>query len=257
MNLSDVQSTKLTVFQPAYRVERWQHYINSIKESCTRYNYEVVFCGPNKPTFDLPDNVKFIFDEGSPARCANIACLASTGNLVLLGSDDATFYPNELDNLLDFWHLNKKDNFVMPIKYGEANTLMAEEYWYMHFHPPLRLPGIPYSSRVFLNFLSTKDFWVDVGGYDCTNFNTCNWGGHDITLRLYNLNTEMLYYPKHIMMCDWEPGSKSHSPIRTAEEGDYIRFRKLWMNVNKERTKIDINNYKLVDNVWPFARLRQ
>ena len=247
----------LTIFQPAYRVNKWEQYLDSIAKSCTRYKYDVVFCGPNKPEMKLPDNVFFIHDEGSPARCANIASKHGSGELVLLGSDDALFVPNALDNLLDYYYvLPKEHKLVCAIKYGEAHTWMAEDYWRMTHHPPLRLAGISDTNLVMLNSVSRREYWIEMGGYDCSNFNTCNFGGHDLTMRFYNDRANIQQFKTHIMMCEWTPGTKDHSPIVKAEEGDYEIFKNLYDTINTSRGKIDIDNYKLSDDVWKFAKYR-
>ena len=247
----------LTIFQPAYRTDRWQQYINSVEAACSKYSCEIIFCGPNAPNYILPDNVKFIHDKGSPARCANIASLHASGKFVLVGSDDALFVAGILDELLDFCYANiTKQNIVVPIKYGEAKTWMADEYWYMWYHAPLRLEGIAEDRIVMLNAVYRKSYWDYVGGYDCSKFDTLNWGGHDLTMRLYNLNTTFKKFDKHIMMCDWSPGTKDHSPIEKSDIDNYKVFKELYQERNTERQEIDINNWIHADKEWKYGDLR-
>lgn len=254
---------ELTIFQPAYRVERWAEYLKSIEASCQRHTYEVVFCGPKHPITPLPFNCKFILDKGSPARCANIAAQNSDGELILLGSDDALFLPNLLDEMLDAYNnwidissiRGKVHRWVMPIRYGENHTWMPPEYWRLHHHPTLRGPGIP-DHILTLNVLCSKTYWIEMGGYDCENFNTCNWGGHDLNLRFLNDGAKFLEFEPHIMMCDWDCGGKDHSPMVESERGDLDRFNALYGAPNVERKRIDINNWQTAPEVWPFGKLR-
>lgn len=245
----------LTVFQPAYRVNKWPAYIQSILDSSPRHNVEIVFCGPNPPTFDLPNNCKFIHDAGSPARCSNIAVQHCSSDFILLGSDDAHFVPGVLDELLDFQAGFPSYDTVFPIIYGEANTWMPGEYWRLHFHPTLRLAGVP-DIQMVLNVLCRKEFWIDIGGYDCQNFNTCNWGGHDLNIRMYNSGVKFHPFSKHLMMCEWDCGGKDHSPVVAAEVGDYERFKGFYTRPNLTRIEVDIDNWKNVPDVWPFGALR-
>lgn len=248
---------KLTVFQPAYRVNKWQEYLESIEISCTTHPYEVVFCGPNEPDFELPDNCKFILDRGSPARCSNRAAQESSGELVLLGSDDAIFLPHLLDSLIDFYSIVKKSyRTIVPIKYGEANTWMADDYWKMYFHPPLQLKGVPPESLIILNYLGSREYWLEMGGYDCINYNTCNFGGHDLSLRLQSDTDEIFQFPQHIMMCEWSHGTKDHSPMVASEIFDYTKFTEMY-NEPINRKHIDIDNWKLSPEVWSFAEMRK
>lgn len=248
----------LTIFQPAYRANKWEHYIDSINKSCTRYKFDIVFCGPNEPLFDLPSNCYFIKDRGSPARCANRASQNGNGELVLLGSDDATFLPGSIDYLLDYYYsLPQEYKLVCAIKYGEANTWMEEEYWKMAYHEPIRLGGIPNNAYMMLNSVSRREYWLEMGGYDCSKFNTCNFGGHDLTIRFYNDNANIQQHKYHIMMCEWSHGTKDHSPMVISERIDYEVFKSLYSSTNISRKHIDINNYQNSPDVWEFSRFRE
>ena len=63
--------------------------------------FEVVFCGPNIPNFELPRNFKFIYSTVKPAQCLEIALRQFLGEYVIHINDDFLFSEKALDILYD------------------------------------------------------------------------------------------------------------------------------------------------------------
>lgn len=246
----------ITIFNSAYREAKWPNYIDSIAKSCTKYAHEIIFCGPNPPSFSLPKHCFYIEDHGSPARCANIAVSSANGELVLLGADDALFFENSLDETIDFYYgLPDDGKKVVPIIYGEANDLMPPEYWFYYFHPDMRLGGIAPDTPMHLNFLTSREYWLKMGGYDCEYYATLNYGSHQIWLRMLADGVKYTPWLKHILMCEWTP-SGDHTPIEIADRGDYLTFKGMFNTVYKGKIHIDINNWKDSPEIWQLGKLR-
>ena len=95
----------------------WEYYYETV--SMNTINFEILFIGPNKPNFILPNNVKFIHTNVKPAQCEFIGPLYSRGELVLIAPDDSHMSPFCLDILYEAY--KKENNYkciVSPEKYG-------------------------------------------------------------------------------------------------------------------------------------------
>jgi len=224
--------TDLTIFLGGIRPFLWESLYNSLIESCGKYKFQLVICGPSKPPNSLlaRANFKFIKDFGGPSRGAQIAAQFAEGKLITLGADDATYRPKVLERAIDnFYSLEEKNpgkDVVLGIKYGEGGNLMGDHYWTAWYHPPLQLNGIPRSSPMVLNSIMRPELFEKCGGYDCKVFSTCNWGGHDLYQRLVNkYNVVFDFHPEHAMECTWkleDAGTyNDHGPVAEADDYRY------------------------------------
>ena len=81
----------VSLFASAIRTKDWVKFLDSLKDNTIPY--EVIFAGPNKPTFDLSKYPEFtyIYCNVKPAQTYQIAANHSSGLLCGWSTDDATY----------------------------------------------------------------------------------------------------------------------------------------------------------------------
>ena len=78
---------EISFFLPAIRTNLWVGVYESLKKSCKKYNWELVFCGP----FSLPeelkniDNVRNVKEYGNVSRAVQVGVLQTKGKLIFIG----------------------------------------------------------------------------------------------------------------------------------------------------------------------------
>jgi GT2 family glycosyltransferase len=73
----------------AFRTANWMNIYNSLSKN--DINFEIVFVGPNKPNFLLPNNFHFIQSQVKPVQCVEIAMKSANGDLIVIIADDLDF----------------------------------------------------------------------------------------------------------------------------------------------------------------------
>jgi len=250
----------LSIFLGGIRPQLWKRYYDSIIPSIGKYSFELIICGPFPPQKDMIEfkNFKYIRDFGSVSRGAQIAAMFCEGKAITLGADDGVYHPGKLEEAFSEWEKGEAENTVIPLRYGEGNNNMPENYWHMKRWPHLNLPGIPDGAPMMLNSIMSPDLFYAIGGYDCINFNTCNWGGQDLTVRLIKYGAHIGTPCGPVLMCDWAPGSAGmygdHDPVTVVDDmnnpqTDYRILYQLY-SIPSTRTIIDFNNWKYAEHVW-------
>jgi len=249
----------LSIFLPAIRTPLWDRMYDSITESCTKYSWELVLCGPFCLTEYLKtkDNVKFVKDLGSPSRCAQLASFECDGKLLYHVVDDALFFPNSIDNAILFYNKNccRKDAINMRYKEGEnySGDSMPMEYWTTQYHGPLRLPGIPKNFKISLHHMLDASYFRELGGYDCS-FEYQNYNLHDFIFRLQSDGGIVYDSLDDVTTCNHFPGSSGdHGPINDAHVAhDEPLFLEMYSNsdILLTRKNIDINNWVQQSGLW-------
>ena len=69
--MSDI---KISLIGSAFRTNNWLKIYDSVKKN--KIGFEIVYVGPNKPDFQLPDNFRFIQSDVKPVQCIEIAARA-------------------------------------------------------------------------------------------------------------------------------------------------------------------------------------
>ena len=246
----------VSVFMPAIRQNNWDKMYDSITQSCKKYDWELVMCGPFPLTNYLKakSNAKMIQDFGSPSRCAQLASFECDGNLLFHCVDDALFLENSIDEAIDFYNANCSHKDIVNMKYregaGYSGKSMPEAYWTAHFHGDLRLPGIPQDFKISLHHLMNAEYFRELGGYDCS-FEYQNFNIHDILFRAQQDGSKIFDSPVDVTTCDHS--QLDHHIIEAAHhQNDFPLFRKMYSNpdILKTRIKIDLNNWTQQPPVW-------
>ncbi len=105
---------KISLIGSAFRTNNWLKVYNSVRKN--NINFEIIFVGPKKPDFQLPDNFKFIQSNVKPVQCIEIAARAASGELIQIIPDDILFIKeNSLDLIYKTYYerYNYKNLFSM------------------------------------------------------------------------------------------------------------------------------------------------
>jgi hypothetical protein len=257
----------LSIFLGGIRPFLWERLYSSISQSCTKYPWELVICGPYSPPKSFANilNFKYIRDFGNVSRGAQIASIFCEGRLITLGADDGVYLPDKLTKALDFHLYNENNNntptkVITALKYMEGGNLLPDNYFKMYNWFHFVLPGVPSYAPMMLNSIISKEKFREIGGYDCEKFHTCNWGGQDLTLRLLNNGCHIYQFPEHILACDHtnkplDNGMyNDHKPIDIVDDmsspvSDYKIFYNLYKQPSN-RSTIDFDNWKNVEQIW-------
>lgn len=250
----------ISFFLGGIRPQNWTRLYQSIEQSIHPYKFELVICGPYAPEKinSFSYNFKFIRDFGSAARAAQIAALNSESSLITLSADDGIYEPGSMAKALEQFRNMEGNKKVLALRYEEGGNEMYKKdwYWYMKAHDKMQnLAGIPNDTPMSLNSIMTKELFIDIGGYDCNLFETCNWGGHDLMIRLHKYGITFEQFKQKNLSVTWSPvETEEHRPIYLSDHppestSNYHVFKHIWSN-NNERVKTDINSWTKAQSTW-------
>jgi hypothetical protein len=256
----------LSICVAGIRTDRWKRFGEQVIASASPYKVELIFCGPQSPknlkghVFDL-----FIPSHRCPTACVQEAILNAKGQLVCWLSDDAEILEDSLMRAVDTWYeqqfeLNhNKIEIVLPYFEGD-NTQKGSiytqppEYWTIHYHGSLRLPGIRQWYLTAPCGLLSREYFLELGGFDC-RFEHINMSCHDLSIRIQNDGGNIFIPPKYVMDCEF-----SHNVINGRCDcvlceayivNDLPLFQSIYTNPEAvNRVKIDIENYKNTPEKW-------
>jgi hypothetical protein len=76
----------VSVIIPAINVDNWENVIQNLQSK--KIKIEIIFLGPFKPKFKLPNNCKHILTFVKPPQCLEIGYRLSKGNFIMQFADD-------------------------------------------------------------------------------------------------------------------------------------------------------------------------
>lgn len=248
----------MSVLIPSIRTTNWKVVLDTLKDSCTRYSYEVVFVGPFDPPEGTPmDNIKFIKSYRCPSAAAQIGAKACEGELIHHTVDDAKFIPGAIDAATDLYKqvCGKKD--VVNMRYTEDDNYsgksFAPEFWVAHHHPPLRLAGIPSNYKISCHFLINREYFLELGGLDC-DYEYLNFNLHDLMFRVQYDGGVLHDSPTDVTNCNhYGNRAVDHGAIEDAYPKDLNLFTSKFCNPHALRdnaTRLDIDNYLRQPEIW-------
>lgn len=254
----------LTIVCPTIYPKKWHVMLETIPESIRNYSYEVIFIGPYEPTFELPNNCRFIKNLAHPTRCVQEAALSANGKLFTWVSDDCKYFPDGLYEAITFYDSKQCDeNDEVIIRYFEGMNHSGDytgypldgkhfSVWHAHHHDSLKLPFIPVHYKVApIGMLALATF-KKFGGFDC-RFEHINFSCLDLSVRLQNEGHGVYLSPTNVISCDHEIDSPKRNPIIQAHiQNDSPLFTKL--HSEPRQNILDFDNYKLADEIWARRR---
>lgn len=171
------KSPKISIYASAAKPNHWMDLYNSIGEN--DIDFEIVFVGPNKPNFPLPDNFRFIQSFVKPSQSWEIACRNTTGDYVMAIADDCEFRtPRPLDRLFSCYKSHDSELLIVSSKLmtnGQDHSAWAQRY-YSHDQDSPVMP---------LCGLMSRKLHFALGGID-RNFIAIMWD-LDIAMRVHAL----------------------------------------------------------------------
>ena len=246
----------LTIFIPGFRAPNWPNVYKSAEKACKRYNWEMVFIGPFEPPDELKDkeNVLFIRDYGTVTRCAQKGMLEIRSDLFFLTVDDCVFSEDSIDLAMDLYKEECGYKDVVAMIYGEGGNLMETKYWEVKTHHDFSLPGINQEWKIANQCLMNKNYFIELGGLDCTNFEYIDKPIHDFMFRLQKDGGKIIFSPAHVCIATWFPGETGdHSPVHHAMVGNDTPYFNMLYSLPQYfegRLKLSYDNWKTSPKVW-------
>ena len=230
----------ISIVASAIKPHKWK----LLYEQFTNENevdFEIVFVGPKKPDFTLPDNLIHIQTDVKPAQATEIAYRNSKGNFFMHIGDDCIFKPYHLDRLMEEYEAGYNNQKVMigaVPTYGQrvgTDGIPSYDNWDsgLDWNAWLRYPdyGIV-GSPPQLTFcpIIRRDLKEEIGGYD-TGFIAVDYD-IDEQMRLYEIGGSCI----HIMTQVSEDLNDSKL-FRDYNTRDRQYLHSLWVSNGTLRTK--------------------
>lgn len=249
----------LTMCLPAYRMDLWKEFYNSVKNSCQDVPFEIIYITPH---YDIPsemrniDNVRFIHDFGSFSRCVQIASCIASGKLISWPADDAIYFEGALKKSIEFL-LKQPRSHAMVGKYCEGAGFRKnpqfqyhpDAYWYPKYH----WANYPFPTGYKMSGagLMYTDYFKQIGGLDCSyiNLGVCC---HDLFFRLQNSGGVVHIDEVYQFSCDHDAApSLYRDPISEAYARDFVKFADTYSSVFPyNRITINFDNWKESPTRW-------
>lgn len=124
----------------------------------------------------------------------------------------------------------------------------------MGTHGDLRLPGIPPEYKIANQFICSKSFFIQSGGFDCINFEYSDKPVMDWAIRCQYNGSKVYFAPKHCCIATWLPRSYAVTigPIHNAQTTkDEPLFKSMYSNPNiLEEREVEYDNWKQAPEIW-------
>jgi hypothetical protein len=246
---------KVSIIMPSIRIENWIPIINSIHESCKKYTWELIICGPyyNDSIKDIP-NVKFIKDYGSPVRTSQIAASLAEGELITWTADDALFFPNALDRMIDIYE--KGQSTVVVAKYlegvnGTFKPLQPDSYFKINGSSWTESKYIPNDWWIFNIALMSLGNFNSLGGWDC-EYQVTAMAHTDMAIRAQYFNYSVTMSDLPLLDCNHN--QIDHGPIENTQMNYDLpllwkKYRENDFNQNLV-PNIYLDNWKKSPKIW-------
>ena len=251
-------SIKLSIIVPSIRPENLEKLYWSIVES-TKEEFELILIGPYQPPGKLYGrvNVHWIQSWRSPNAAQQQGLLEATGEYITFATDDGVFLPGALDE--SFENLQWCNTHDIPTgkeivvgKYLEGDSpnpdMTKDDYYRFKYHKAYRLPAVPPDGLIFNCGIISRDFLIELGGWDCS-FEATTCAHADLGTRAKMAGADMILNPNPLFKCSHQPGkSGDHGPVHEAMKRDLKTFKNMYSK--PRQIKIDINNWKSTEEKW-------
>tara|TARA_R110000744_G_scaffold114363_1_gene213873 strand:- start:1470 stop:2321 length:852 start_codon:yes stop_codon:yes gene_type:complete len=247
----------ITFFFPAIRTNLWLGVYESLKKSCKKYNWEILFCGP----FPLPEelqnieNVRNVKEHGNVSRAVQVGLTHAQGKLIFIGNDDTVYREDEFDAALDLYNSECGPRDIMQCMYVEQGEKGGEpqpdEYWSVAFHGAFKnLKGIDQTWKLATEPVMHRSHFFDMGGFDC-QWEYMDGSTHDFMWRSQRTGSKIVNSPSYVGDMNWWPDHQGdHGPIHDAMvHHDQALLFSVWGTEN-DRYKINYDNWKEQPSVW-------
>ena len=260
--------TKLSVILPGIRKGHWSFFYDRLKMSLG-CSFELIIVSPYDLPEDLRDreDIKFVKDFGSAARCQQIGLYHATGELVTWCADDCVFFKDRLGELVHFYELNRKSYRDIAIfkyfegkcganglKHTSGKTEMSTWNYYRlkNACPWLAGSSIPGDYWILNSGILDTRYAKELGGWDAQF--ECTFAAHvDLAIRTQNDGARYMLFEQPLLHCTHTPGpSGDHGPVHYGQIlHDEPLLREIYFNkASAGRTNISLENWKDSPEVW-------
>lgn len=247
--LIGLKKMKLSLLIPSIRINKWDQFYNSVIQSCTKYDFEIIFVGP-EPNIQCDAwkdfRVKYIRDFRAPNLCQNIALQYATGDIVFAAADDCIFNPGTIDIAMGFMEQGDRKRVVVT-KYTEGMRVLQHDNYYLLDLAYPQCNSIKDTWVIFNSAFLYRKYLLWLGGWDC-NFQVPAFGHADLAVRAQRDGCQVVFYRDALMHV--EHGQADHKPIEDAHVNDdtpiYINFH----NKQETRIQVDIDSWKSFKDRW-------
>jgi hypothetical protein len=255
------------VILPGIRKKNWLTFYKFLENSFNQ-SFELILVSPFEPEEELlnKNNVKFIKDFGSAARCQQIALTYCNGKYITWGADDGVFLKDKLQEAIEFLEKNKtsyKD--IVTCKYFEGKgsggvlhssgkSEMSQDFYYKIKYACswLNSPYVPEDYWILnVGIIETK-YAKEVGGWDA-QFEGTSVAHMDFAIRAQRNGSVFYMLEKPIFVCTHTLGpSGDHIPIHFGQiEHDEPLLRQIYSRPDcVNRIKINLNNWENAAPIW-------
>lgn len=252
---------KLSVVCSGFRVANFKKLYDSIGESFTQGDWELIICGPYQPDFDKP-NFTFIQDFGSPSRCCQRALLAAKGDWISFAWDDGYYLPG-LDGI---WNILKAQDFnyrigvvgkFYEVVHEESQQEITAQYqemddlYYIKTHTQAKSWRLPDHFKIFGVGMVSRKIILEIGGFDC-KYELMGMSLLELSARLQLHGCVAMLYPTPTFTCKWSHGEAGHEVVQEAyEKADKIRYQKEFRNFFKSpNIHVTPDNWRFSPDKW-------
>ena len=210
----------ISLYGPAVRTEIWLDYYEGL--ACNSIPFEIVFVGPNKPDFVLPDNFHYIKSNVKPAQCLEIAARNALGEYLLNTVDDLLFTTKDaLDKLYSEYLSYDDDKLILSCRYMMDGIDVSYECHRFHIQDP-DSPIMPVSGLI------SKMLYRELGGVD-KNF-LALFSDLDIAMRLYAMGGSVVLSSVYVNEIVNSVPYGTKSSLLDSEVGvhDRLLLNRLW-----------------------------
>lgn len=163
--MSELSSLPIvSVISSAARPDNWLALYSKIQD--TSVPFEVVFVGPNKPSYILPENFEFVQTNVKPVQCYEVAARVARGRYLVPIADDCFFTtPDPLTKLYNNFLLYENTKLMLSCIYGRRihpipSTFLFEESFHIHAGDMVNKVYMP------VGFIILKEYFRYLGGFD-------------------------------------------------------------------------------------------
>ena len=149
----------VSIIIPAINIKNWPNVINNLQSK--KIKIEIIFLGPFRPKFKLPNYCQFIETFVKPPQCLEIGYQISNGNFILQFADDCFLSGHDpIYKLFSLWKKRGASIYKLTsCKYKTENhRTMISDYRFMPWDSssPL-LPVIPLVPKILLKKYGSYD----------------------------------------------------------------------------------------------------
>lgn len=225
-------------------------------------DFEMIVAGPHPILWPLCEckNIKVILTKRSPNSAQQEALCNASGDYICAASDDGIFLPGALDQAMRLMEYSdcmmvNQDRRIIVGKYLEGDNphpdMEKEDYYKFKYHKAYRLKGVPQDQYIFNCGLISRDFLMELGGWDAECFETTTCAHADLGIRASKSGAQMILMNEILFKCSHEPKhTGTHAPIHNAMiKKDLPNFKILHSKTNN-RINININNWEKTPEIW-------